>query len=335
MGLGSFIYRQCLSSPKDVSLLTKLRTGCFRRLRKAILRFTDPACRMDIRGNLLWMPLSHDLPLCVSSGANYDKILQRVSDFIRTTEGRICGIDVGANIGDTIRACANGSSKDRFLGVEPNPAYFEFLKKNVAHLPGSRLLQAVCTSTDQTTTYRISSVRGTAQFEASESRDGLALETKCLDSIVEQFAEFKACNFFKIDTDGYDFEVLRGARGMIAAAKPAVFFECDVFGNPDYLADTQQALRFFADTGYKHALVYDYLGYPFSQIKLGRTSDFPQAIFYQMASRHCYFDILVMRDAREFLKQEFDYFINATASKECRTAAEQAAKSILEKLDQD
>ena len=335
MSVASFIYQQSLSAPNDGRLPARLRAGCFRLLRKTILRFADPACQMDIRGNLLWMPFSHQLPFYAGPESNYDKILQRVSNFIRAAEGRVCGIDVGANIGDTIRACVNGSSKDRFLGVEPNPAYFEFLKKNVAHLPGSRLLQAVCTSTDQTTTYRISSVRGTAQFEASESRDGLALETKCLDSIVEQFAEFKACNFFKIDTDGYDFEVMRGARGLIATAKPAVFFECDVFGNANYLADIQQALRFFADTGYKHALVYDNFGYLFSQIQLSSPSDFPQALFYQMASRHCYFDILVMRDAREFLKQEFGYFINLTANQECRTAAEQAAKSILGKLDQD
>ena len=335
MSVASFIYQQSLSASNDGRLPARLRAGCFRLLRKTILRFADPACQMDIRGNLLWMPLSHQLPFYAGPGSNYDKILQRISNFIRTAEGQICGIDVGANIGDTIRACAKGSNQDRFLGVEPNPVYFEYLKRNVAHLPGTRLLQAVCTSTDQTTTYRISSVRGTAQFEASDSQDGLAIETKCLDSILEQCAEFKACNFFKIDTDGFDFEVLRGAKGLIATAKPAVFFECDVFGNPNYLEDTLQALRFFADTGYKHALVYDNLGYPFSQIKLSNPADFPQSLFYQLASRRCYFDILVMRDAREFLKQEFDYFINATANKECRTAAEQAAKLILEKLDQD
>lgn len=333
MSLGSFIYRQSLPPLPEGRLPAKLRAWCFRVLRKALLRFTDPDCRMDIRGNLLWMPFSHQLPFYAFPGSNYDAILQRISAFIRTSEGRVCGIDVGANIGDTIRACDNGNSQDRFLGVEPNPKFFAYLKKNVAHLPGARLLQAVCTATDQTATYRISTVRGTAQFEASDSPEGLAIETKCLDSILEQFPEFKQCNFFKIDTDGYDFEVMRGAKRLLADAKPAVFFECDVFGNPNYLGDTQQALQFFADTGYKHALVYDNFGCLFAQLKLGSIGDFPQALFYQAASRRCYFDILVMRDAREFLKQELDYFIRSTANKERRMAAEQSAKSILERFN--
>lgn len=334
MNIGSFIHQQCLASQNDKQLFTRLRVRCFRLLRKVILRFADPACQMDIRGNVLWMPLSHQLPLYACPGSNYDKILQRVADFIRTSEGHVCGIDVGANIGDTIRACANGSSQDRFLGIEPNPVFFEFLKKNVAHLPGAQLLQTVCTSADQTANYRIASSQGTAQFKTSNSAEGLAIETKCLDSILEQYVAFKQCNFFKIDTDGYDFEVMRGAKNLISTAKPTVFFECDVFGNPNYFEDTLKALRAFADAGYKHALVYDHLGYLFTQLKLGSAENFPQALFYQVASRRCYFDILVMRDASEFLRQEFDYFINATSNKECRTAAEQAAKQILEKFNQ-
>lgn len=334
MSVVSFIYRQCLVPSEGGNLVTKLRAGCFRFLRKVVLKCADPACQMDIRGNLLWMPFSHQLPFYVGPGSNYDKILRRISDFIRASEGRVCGIDVGANIGDTIRACARDNPEDRFLGVEPNPVYFEYLKRNVAQLTGTRILQTVCTATDQQATYQISSVRGTAQFAASASAEGLAIETKCLDSIVEQFPEFKQCNFFKIDTDGYDFEVMRGAKGLLETAKPAVFFECDVFGNPNYVANTLKSLQFFASTGYKHALVYDNFGYLFAQLKLGNAGDFPQALFYQMASRRCYFDILVMRDAREFLKQEFDFFINSTPDKECRLAAEQSAKLILEKLNQ-
>ena len=330
MSFGSFIYRQSLASLTDKRLPARLRAGGFRLLRKAMLRFTDPACRMDIRGKILWLPLSHQLPFYVSPDANYDKLLGRVSDFIRTAEGQVCGIDVGANIGDTITACANGD-KDRFLAIEPNPVFFEYLKKNLARLPASRLLQAVCTSEDRTTTYNISTVHGTAQF-AESTTQGLALETKCLDTILEQFTEFKKCNFVKIDTDGYDFEVIRGARKMIAAARPAVLFECDVFGNANYFEDTLQALRFFGETGYRHALVYDHTGFLFSQISLNNTLDFPQALFYQLTSQRCYFDILVMRDAGEFLRQELDYFINSTANAERRQAAEKAAKKILERL---
>jgi FkbM family methyltransferase len=288
---------------------------------------------MDIRGRFLWMPLSHDLPFCAKPDGNYDKLLRRISDFIRGTEGRLCGIDVGANIGDTIVACAN-DNKDRFLALEPDPVFFQYLKKNLADLPQCRLLQMVCDSEDRATAYRISSVGGTARFKKTTA-GGPAIHTKRVDTILGQFPEFQQCNFLKIDADGYDFEVIRGAQGMIATAQPTVLFECDVFGNPNFVADTFETLRFFSKTGYRHALVYDHLGFLFAHHELDKIEDFSQALFFQTTSQHCYFDILVMRDAGKFLRQELDYFVHSTPDPERRSAAGQAAKIILAQLDQD
>jgi len=276
------------------------------------------------------MPFSHQLPVYLSGDGYYDALIPRVTTFIRAREGPICGIDVGANIGDTILA-AFGDSRDQFLAVEPNPEFFEYLGKNVAEIQGVRLSKAVCGAMDGQASYSVATAAGTARFEKSASY-GTAMECQRLDTLVLGYSEFSRCNFLKIDTDGHDFEVLRGARKLIAAAMPVILFECDIFKNSNYVEDVLDALRFFASVGYKNALVYDNGGYLFGHLDLSDVSSFSEALFYQMINGRFYFDVLVMRDAGSFLAAEMEFFIKSTPTPECRAAAEQSAKLTAERL---
>ena len=326
----SFIYKQGLAFENTSSSLMNLRAKGFRSLRKLILRMTDPCCKMEIWGRPMWMPFSHELPGCLARDRHYDQILKRVADFIRASQGTVCGIDVGANIGDTIAASIK-NGKDRFLGIEPNPIFFQCLAKNMAGFQNVQLLNAVCSTADGSATYRITTARGTASFEDSDS-EGLPVQTNRLDTIVTQLPEFNRCNFLKIDTDGHDFDVLRGAKRLIAGAKPAILFECEMRNNPDYIGDVLEAIQFFATTGYRYALVYDNCGELFGILKLNDTAAFIRMLFYQVTGGRCNFDVLVMQDAETFLQKELEFFVNAAFGKESRVAAQNAARLLMAQL---
>ena len=285
---------------------------------------------MLVKGRFLRMPFSHQLPVYLSGDGYYDSLIPRVTAFIRAREGRICGIDVGANIGDTILA-AFGDNKDQFLAVEPNPVFFKYLGKNVAEVQGVRLSKAVCGAMDGQASFSVATAAGTARLEQSAS-NGTAMECQRLDTLVSGYSEFSRCNFLKIDTDGHDFEVLRGARKLIAASMPVILFECDIFKNSNYVEDVLDALRFFASVGYKNALVYDNGGCLFGYLDLSNVSSFSEALFYQMINGKFYFDVLVMRDAGSFLAAEMEFFVKSTPAPECRAAAEQSAKLTAERL---
>ncbi len=156
-------------------------------------------------GRQLWMPFSHDRPAHLCAPGYYDQLMGRVADFVRLRKGRICGIDVGANIGDTIAAC-RVRNEDQSLAIQPSPVFFEYLNRNLVDFSTVRQLKVGCAASD------------------SSPREGSGMEIKRVDTLVEQFPEFRDRNFLKIDTDGYDFEVLRGARELIARAQPVVLF---------------------------------------------------------------------------------------------------------------
>jgi len=310
MSILSFIYRKCLLSEDNKRLLPKLRAKVFRVLRRLILRFADPPCRMQIWGRSMWMPFSHERPLHLSGSGYYDQLMGRIARFIRLRKGKICGIDVGANIGDTIAAC-QVRDEDQFLAIEPSPIFFEYLSRNLVDFPNVRQLKIGCASSD------------------SAPKDDSGIKTNRVDTLVEQYPEFQDCNLLKIDTDGYDFEVLRGARGLIARAHPAVLFECQMWNNANYVGDVLEILRLFADAGYSHALVYDNLGYLYGPLDLRTPEGMPSALFWELSSARCYFDILVIPEVGAFLQQEFDFYIGGVRNPRWRTAAEHAARMVV------
>lgn len=322
----SFIYRKGLDPKGGSNPWRKLTAKFFRLIRQCVLRAADPACKMNIWGRPMYMPFSHELPSCLARGWHYDQVLLRISNHIRSTQGPICGIDVGANVGDTIVAVLN-DDKDKFLGIEPNRTFFRYLTRNLGGKPNVQLLKTVCSARDSVTPYLVTTGRGTSRFEKC-SQNGEQYQTECLDTIVARNHEFFRCNFLKIDTDGNDFEVLRGARKLIANAKPAVLFECEMRDNANYIEDVFEAFKFFSEAGYAFAIVYDNDGELLGPLDLKALSNFAQGLFYQLTSHKLNFDVLLMPDAGSFLSKELDFFANATGTIESRTAAQKAAKLV-------
>jgi hypothetical protein len=309
MSILSFIYQKCLLSPDNRRVLPKLRAKIFRLIRRLILCFGDPPCRMEIWQRRFWMPFSHERPLNLRGPGYYDQLIGRIARFIRLRQSRICGIDVGANIGDTIAAC-DARNEDQFLAIEPNPVFFKYLNRNLKGFSNVRLLKVGCAASD------------------SSPKGGSGMPTNRVDTLVEQFPEFRDCNFLKIDTDGYDFEVLRGARALIARAQPVVLFECQMWNNAKYVEDIFEIFRLFAESGYSHALVYDNLGYLYGPLDLKNPLGMSQALFYELSSARCYFDVLVMQDVSAFLRREFEFYLDGIHDLHWRTAAEQAARMV-------
>ena len=83
-----------------------------------------------------------------------------------------------------------------------------------------------------------------------------------LNSLKAQHAAaFENVRLLKIDTDGYDLRVIRGARRLLKATKPVLFFEY----SPDHMAAVgeHQPMRVFdelGDLGYDRLLFYDNFG---------------------------------------------------------------------------
>jgi Methyltransferase FkbM domain len=71
------------------------------------------------------------------------------------------------------------------------------------------------------------------------------VELKRLDDLLP--AETIA--FIKVDVEGAELEVLRGAQGILARCKPIVYFECGKFHHTHYKTTPKQVFDLFASCG--------------------------------------------------------------------------------------
>ncbi|HJV89801.1 MAG TPA: FkbM family methyltransferase [Holophagaceae bacterium] len=318
MKLASMVYRRLLAS-KGVQ--KKLWSSVRKRVIKL---WDDPPCVMTVHGMELSLPLSHSLPIYLSKFPFYDRLPRRLSEFIHKKHGRLSCIDVGANVGDTI-ASFRLSEEDVFLAVEPNPKFNKLLRENWGTDKHVTIVEDICSSGHEDGRYAIQEQNGTASIVQAD--EGAQMSKRPLDEIVGSHPELRDANLLKIDTDGHDFEVLEGAWQVIKANAPAVLFECDAFGNADYVANCLKALRKFHECGYNHFILYNNFGNLMGRYPLGDLGAFRNLLFLQLTSDFYYFDVLVMKDEDldQFHESEVEFFVGKMPNPHLRSTALAAA----------
>ena len=291
-------------------------------IRRLMMLMGDPSYTVEMRGKKMTLPFSHKLPIYIGRFPFYDALPSRISSHIRTVRGFLRMVDVGANVGDTIAACYNHHD-DHFLAVEANPAFVKYLRLNTSNIQHLTLVQAFCHSgSSGQTSVSIDSSNGTATIREGH---GLTLPRKTLDEIINENADFNDANFLKIDTDGNDFDIIKGAHAYISKSKPVILLECDIFDNSTYVSDLVDTMKFFDQVGYASMIVYDNYGNLFGVFDIKDFVGFKYSLFYQLVSQFGYFDLLILKPEDElFIRSEKVYFTEHITNPILKNAAKEA-----------
>jgi hypothetical protein len=118
-----------------------------------------------------------------------------------------------------------------------------------------------------------------ADYDGHEPRGRELIEMTTLDEV---FRNRDPVDFIKIDTDGFDLEILRGAEDTLRRDKPIVYFELDV----DLLSTADTDLNWLQALGYQQLVCLEPEGG-----LIGMTDDPDQAIVWADAREYC--DVLV------------------------------------------
>ncbi len=140
-------------------------------------------------------------------------------------------LDIGAHTGVYTLAAKTANPAISVAAFEPNPTNYSRLCLNMSanrlHL-GNAIMKAAGARNETlpfstpANSYRMTSAG------ALGHRDGMTIfeaHVVALDSFLPVAAHSKA-GLVKIDTEGHEAAVLQGMPGIIAAAKPIIFFEC-------------------------------------------------------------------------------------------------------------
>ncbi len=167
-------------------------------------------------------------------------ITQEKVDFFKkiVPVGSMC-IDIGANIGEHTVSMALAVGKSGIvLSFDPNPIVFDILKANSelnTHLTNIKPFNCAISETDSEYYYNSS--------EASFSNGGISIEQENnhgkfqlpqkikgvnLDSFLHENFEENLSNLrlIKVDTEGYDKEILKSISAVISRYKPVIIAEC-------------------------------------------------------------------------------------------------------------
>lgn len=162
-------------------------------------------------------------------------------------------IDVGANVGLVTLILAKRYSARQIVAFEPNPATFDVLRENVR---GNHACNVVVEP------YAITATPGLVQFNTSPTSRATAhiastIDPNCVEVPGTTLDEYwKAASsppvaLLKVDVEGYEELVLRGAQTLLRECSPVVYFEvCP--GNARLAGlDAAKPAQMLTDSGYR------------------------------------------------------------------------------------
>lgn len=140
-------------------------------------------------------------------------------------------VDVGANIGNHSVYFAKYLSSSGVVAIEPHPEYCKIIKKNAEQNSGDvKVVHSAC-SDKPSTGYLVNKHAESAPnncgnyqlfLEPQEDPEQFEIPVQRLDDIIAQ----DEVGFIKIDVEGGEFEVLKGARSILTEYHPWLLIEC-------------------------------------------------------------------------------------------------------------
>lgn len=222
----------------------------FNRLKKQ-----NPLVETFIGQYKIQVPFSHQLPFILKSFPYYSANLARIA---RQVHGKYPGlkfIDVGANIGDSV-ALLRTEATFPILCIEGDDYFFSILEINAARFADVHLAKNyVGESTVEVNAVSVE-IGGTAHLSHNET-GGKIIYLKKLSAILEDNTLFQWSKMLKVDTDGFDNQILRGSTDFLEEAKPVVFFEYDPFFLSQQNDNGLSIFGTLAAIGYQKLLIYE------------------------------------------------------------------------------
>ena len=276
---------------------------------------SDPIVSVQVGDRALLMPWSHNLPSILRSNPLYEAEIGRLTRHLVEVDGDVVMIDAGANIGDTI-ATLPKLSQAKFLCIEGSERYYDLLRKNCESDPRATLEFALLTDVKgENHGAQVKEVEGTAHVELTGGSSAAA-PWRTLDELLDLHPEFKNANFCKVDCDGYDLRVLKGATALLERAKPCLHIEIGpqlwrMYGG----CEVSDGLEFLSRFGYQDVLVYDNLGYFIARDSVQNSRVL--GILADYAMRHpswFYLNMIAFHESRKDLEQFYQREIAEAAA---------------------
>ncbi|MEO6786366.1 MAG: FkbM family methyltransferase, partial [Chthoniobacteraceae bacterium] len=128
--------------------------------------------------------------------------------------------DVGANEGQTIASFQKSFPRAAIHAFEPVSKLFDRIRANVSLAPSTHVHQLALGDAPGKAMINVRDDQTSSLIEGPEElhKHREEVDVTTLDAFVKQF-QVPMINYLKIDSEGYDLNVLKGSKGMLEAEK--------------------------------------------------------------------------------------------------------------------
>jgi FkbM family methyltransferase len=212
---------------------------------------------------IIRLPPDHKLPEYDKLFPQYDRFLPHLAAYM---EPESVIIDVGANCADTVAAMASRNPRLQFLCVEADDKFFEYLTSNIRRIqdisPALNIIPVKALAGKNISGVILTGTNGTKSATHTDAVDpnSRLLTSKTLDEIVHNSEiPIEKVSLIKVDTDGYDYDVIVSAEQIIRYSHPLLFFECQ-FVDETQKNEFKSLLHTLERHGYMNWAVFDNFG---------------------------------------------------------------------------
>jgi len=205
--------------------------------------------------------LSEGIDLSLFLFGNYQKYITK-SKLITLANDAVI-FDIGANIGSMSLAFAKLTPDGQVYAFEPTTYAFIKLKENLSlnpslaeHINTIQMFASEETASDHKieaySSWKIDGSAesahplhgGTLKTDQEKNIPAISLDDFCDENRIQRL------DCIKIDTDGHELKVLKGATRTIGKFQPIVIFEIGLYIIQEHGIEFEEYLEFFADHGY-------------------------------------------------------------------------------------
>lgn len=204
------------------------------------------------------IPLLNPLSTYYSDHPDYTGHLGRITSLLNAKYPAMSAIDVGANVGDT--ACIIKMAADiPIICVEGDPFTFGFLRKNMEQFRDVTTYCLFLGEKSGPISATLDKAGWNTTLLPNDSRDSQSIDVMALDDFLASKPESPSIKLLKIDTEGFDCQIIRGALNFLRAL-PVVTFEYNR-ENMDKIGERGiDTLFMLNEIGYRRIAIHDSAG---------------------------------------------------------------------------
>jgi FkbM family methyltransferase len=212
---------------------------------------------MDIK-NIIRLTLNL-LHIDLTKNLEYDRLTKSIMNKVLKADSNC--IDVGCHKGEILDIILKRSPKGTHFGFEPIPYLYNNLKKK--YNGKANILPYALAEKNGTSTFQF--VKNAPAYSGIKKRkynvnqpdiEEINVELKVLDELIPPETKI---DFIKIDVEGAEFGVLKGAANLIKRDKPLVIFEFGLGASDYYGTKPEDLFGFFENAGMKISTLKGYI----------------------------------------------------------------------------